>query len=247
MNYPADPQTFARLSRRLQTKPDRSDRGQTLPRTAAALDEKEKAKRQAAVVEALGAERLIVPVPVEAHPNESGRHGSQELGEDDEIPLRSADTPAGPAIAVFSSAEALAAWDPEARPMVMHSQKAALTALAVGIPRLVLDVAGPAVLIPRPATEALATGDTWLPAWEDQALRETLERKAREGSAWADYIGVRLLPTEGGITVQVRVAARSDEKLRGRVAKLLADLGREPRLAGSAETIEFQPVLLPST
>lgn len=80
----------------------------------------------------------------------------------------------------FTSTKALAAWNPEARPVAVDLRTAALSAIQDGAAALLLDVAGP-VLFP-------VEGD------DLQALAEGLELlRVDDGWGWA-----RIVPADGG-------------------------------------------------
>lgn len=84
------------------------------------------------------------------------------------------------ALPVFSSVATLAAWRSDARPMPAEGPRAAAAALQEGWDLLVVDPGEGAVVVPRPAVLALATGDTWRPAVVDgvvvAAVREAVVR-----------------------------------------------------------------------
>ncbi len=239
---------FARLAKRLASRPDRSDHGQLLPSTAAALEVDEAGARLTKLVRAIQKERLIVPVPVEAHPDEAGRHEPQDLHPDARIPLRVLENEGITSVAVFSSAASLQRWDPGARPLAMSAQKACITAVALGVPRLCLDPGQLDLVIPRAAVESLAAGGDWLPAWEDDLLRGELNDQARDEAEWASFVGVQILPgADGAIVVEVVASPkRADESLvRSQFAALIGSLAKNPRLAGATERVSFVPKLAP--
>lgn len=98
-----------RLAQRLSMMShDRADVGQGLPRTSAALAMGEGADagaaRLEALVDALVFERVIVPIDVEPDPRVTGVHA----GENGHNPIDfvRAQTPAGEALAIYSSAQA---------------------------------------------------------------------------------------------------------------------------------------------
>ncbi len=66
------------------------------------------------------------------------------------------------ALPVFSGTQALSAWDARARPVPVATRRAALSAVEEGCQLLVVDPAGAAVVVPRPALWALAQGEVWL-------------------------------------------------------------------------------------
>ena len=121
-----------RLAQRLSMMShDRADVGQGLPRTSAALAMGEGADagaaRLEALVDALVFERVIVPIDVEPDPRATGVHA----GENGHNPIDfvRAQTPAGEALAIYSSAQALSAHRPGDRPMALDFRTIGLTAL----------------------------------------------------------------------------------------------------------------------
>ncbi len=241
----------AKLSARLSLSPDRSDRGQLLPATATALSLpaasiSDQAERALVLARALLSERLIVPVPVEVHPDHSGEHRPQGLGEEDAIPLPVIQIDSRPAVLAFSSAEELAKWDPSARPMTMSSQRVAMAASQAGTPpAIIVDAASDApIILPVGAVHSLIGSDVWLPAWADTELRSELTKTAR--SACEDIVGIAVVPADGTggleVTVLVRVdsATDSDQKRRELVGAL-ARLQAHPRLQAAAPSVKLVP------
>ena len=173
-----------RLARRLSMmSPDRADVGQGLPCTTRALalgrGADGGAARLQALVDALAVERVIVPVDVEPDPRVTGVHaGDNEHAPTDFVRVL---TPAGEALAIYSSAQALSAHRPGDRPMALSVRTICLTALVETSGRIVMNPGTDAVVLPRPAVAALAQGDTWLPAWRDTALRDQLVAEAGAG------------------------------------------------------------------
>ncbi len=256
-----------KIAARLKFNPDRTDRGQLLPKTAAAWNlpagtAQAAADRVAALVDALLSERLVVPVPVETHPDLGGDHVEQRLGEDDFIPLPTVPSVYGPAIAAFTSAQALHEWDPAARPMTMSAQRVAvLTGLMASSGCLVLNPAkqpangpgnGPGngagdspggVLLPTPAVHALAAADVWLPAWKDDTLRTQLAAVAQESCG--DVVAVKVRPAGsspwmGQVAVDVLVQAEGAHD-RGPIAAALAAVSQHPRLKTAGQKVEIIP------
>ena len=144
---PSDEQR-ARLAARLAMPArDRSDAGQALGATSAALALGEGADNGAARLEALAAaladERVVVPVAVEPGPGTDGHHAEgRNSALTGPVAFERAPTPAGPAIAVYSSAAALSAHRPGARPMGMDFRTVALAALVETGGRAVMDPGG---------------------------------------------------------------------------------------------------------
>lgn len=75
---------------------------------------------------------------------------------------------------VFSSLPQLSAWDASARPVPVAGRTAALAAVDDGCELLVVDPAGAAVVVPRPAMWALAQGRAWTPSPRHPRVLEAL-------------------------------------------------------------------------
>lgn len=128
-------------------------------------------ERTPAVVRALVAGRVMVPVLPHAAPKDP----MNPHAEDDETceapPSILVELPDGRhAMPAFTSITGLQAWNPSARPVLMYGSQAAQAAADQGDGLMVLDPDDDAVLVPRPAVWALATGNEWVPAWADREL-----------------------------------------------------------------------------
>ena len=240
-----------RLAQRLSMMShDRADVGQGLPRTTRALalglGGDAGAARLEALVDALVYERVIVPIDVEPDPRVTGVHAG-ESGHNP-IDFVRAQTPAGEALAIYSSAEVLSAHRPGARPMALDFRTIGLTALVETGGRVVVNPGTDAVLLPRPAVASLAQGDAWLPAWRDEDLRDLL---LAESSAACPAIGdVAIVYAGDGLSrvlVSVdRARFAQGEGASSMTAALSAALnavGANPRLIASADRVEIAPVL----
>jgi hypothetical protein len=76
------------------------------------------------------------------------------------------------ALPVFSGLDALAAWDPQARPVPVTADRAARAAVSEGCDTLLLDLGSPHALALRPSMVwALAMSREWVPAHEDPTVR----------------------------------------------------------------------------
>ena len=240
-----------RLAQRLSMMShDRSDVGQALPRTARALAVGEGndagRARLEALVDALVYERVIVPIDVEPDPRVTGIHaGDNGHNPIDFVRER---TPAGEALAVYSSAAHLAAHRGGDRPMALDFRTIGLTALVETGGRIVVNPGTDAVLLPRPAVAALAQGDEWLPAWRDGALRELLLAEA--SAACPAIVDVEIAYAGDGLTRVVvsvdreRFAQAEDASaMKENLSGALSALGSNPRLIASADRVEIAPVL----
>lgn len=221
-----------------------SDHGDLLPCTAQAMDLTDPVDRLESLVSALAEERVIVPIEVEADPRETGIHAG--LGAGSGADFARVDTSSGPALAVYSSATALAVDRPGARPMPISFRTVALTALVEVGGRVLVDAGAEEVLLPRPAVSALAQGDAWLPAWRDPELREELRTLAGCGVER----GVKDVRVSygGGAVVRVELVADPNGEpvaVRGALARAARAVGGSPRLSVAAERVEIVPLWAP--
>ncbi len=254
------PAQRAKMQQRLNLRFDRSDTGALLPQTGAALalpaaDALQQGARAEAVAQALVTERLVVPVPVESHPDETGEHRPQGLGEEDQIPLPVVQTPDGEVVLAFSSVEQLHAWDPKARPMVMTAQRVAMTASQVAAPPGILIDPSSAhpVFLPVGAVHALIGGDRWIAPWNDAALAAELKEIAQ--SQCEIIVSLRLQPALtqsdpdgqlwwGGVEVELYLDTANTffgERQQALLAAAMRKIGSHPRLEVAAPILQFTP------
>lgn len=256
------PSQRAALARRLSLPTGGGDRGEVLPLTREALalpgqdTPDQGAARLEALVHALGGERVVVPVEVEAAPADGAGTGG---GVAVEVGPRPPDVHAdgtgvpgrvlvdvagvGPALAVYSSAAALAADRAGARPMPLAARQVALAALVEAAGHVVVDPGpGAGVVLPRPAVAALAQGDSWLPAWRDPELLAQLRALAAVGTD--GVLDVRV--SHGGdVTVRVDIVADpsvDSRRARAAVARAARAVAGSPRLSAAADRVVVVPV-----
>lgn len=139
---------------------------------------------EAGVVASLATARVFVPIlaqlaeEADAVPDAHGGtlHGDKQA----DMALVTLKAPDGrTAMPVFTSAAALRAWHPDARPVAVYAARAALSAVAEGAELLVVDP-GSAVtfVVRRPAVWALAQQRTWTPSYADPELARSLGEAA---------------------------------------------------------------------
>jgi hypothetical protein len=170
---------------------------------------------EAAVVASLATARVFIPIVAQLAEEAEGQDGLQADKQADMalVTLKAAD--GRTAMPAFTSAEALAAWHPEARPVAVYAARAALSAVSEGAELLVLDP-GAAVtfVVRRPAMWALAQQHDWMPSYTDDVLAGEMRRAA---AAFPAVRGLELLPGRG-------VAARTAD------GSVLAGGGAGPEL-----------------
>lgn len=141
------------------------------------------------VLAALHRARVITPVVAVLGEAGTGAGGLRvDKSADIAVPLL-ASADGARALPVFTGLDALARWDPEARPVPVEGARAAVVAQAEGAVALLVDLAGPhPVTLGEPELRALAEGRGTVPAYADEDLRVALHRALAEvgtvGAAW---------------------------------------------------------------
>ena len=156
---------------------------------------------EAEVVAALATARVFIPIVAQLAEEVETDHGLHADKQADMalVTLKAAD--GRTALPAFTSAAALAAWHPEARPVAVYAARAALSAVAEGAELLVLDPgADVTFVVRRPGVWALAKQHGWTPSYNDPELAGEM---ARAASGFAAIRRIELLPGRG---VAVRAA-----------------------------------------
>lgn len=159
------------------------------------------------VVAALATARVFVPVMATLAEEADGvadSHGhTLHADKQADMALVTLKAPDGrTAMPVFTSAAALEAWHPEARPVAVYAARAALSAVSEGAQLLVLDPGSDfTFVVRRPAVWALAQQRDWTPSYLDDQLESALASAARE------FPAVRRLETRQGAGTAARTAA----------------------------------------
>ncbi|WP_454698093.1 SseB family protein [Arthrobacter humicola] len=151
---------------------------------------------EAAVVASLATARVFVPIVAQlAEESDHGTHDHTLHGDKQaDMALVTLKAPDGrTALPVFTSAAALEAWHPQARPVAVYAARAALSAVAEGAELLVLDPGSEyTFVVRRPAVWALAQQQEWLPSYADPELARAM------ADATAGYPPVRRVELEPG-------------------------------------------------
>lgn len=147
---------------------------------------------EAEVVDALRESRLLIPLLAEA-----GEVGETPEGrivdKSQELSIVTVAAPDGRAILpAFTSVEAMAAWNPTARPVPTAGPRVALAAVGEGTDLVIIDPTSPTEFaLRRPALSAMAQAEPWIPCYLD----ETVLRAFMAGAAPEhDVAAVELLP-----------------------------------------------------
>lgn len=175
-------------------------------------------------VAALGSARVLVPIVATADGVEQTADGLS-AEKSTEMSVVTLTAPDGErALPVFTGMQALAAWNPDARPRPVSAEQAAQAAVAEGCDVLVLDLGSSHVRVVRPSMVwALATRREWLPAYADPFVQEAITRAVREEPAVVSLscesdeeeqlrVVLRLVPALDSPTVQA-LCARIGEQI----------------------------------
>jgi hypothetical protein len=139
-----------------------------------------------AVQEALVAARVFVPLLAILGEAEAGADGLPREKSSD-IAVVTVRRPDGAlALPVFTSTDALAAWDPAARPLPVEGPRAALAAYAEGAVALLLDPGSTAgAVLYGSMLVALAEARRWLPPAEDPEVAAAVSAYVPPGVRWS--------------------------------------------------------------
>jgi hypothetical protein len=156
---------------------------------------------EAGVVASLATARVFIPIVAQLAEEAEGQDGLQADKQAD-MALVTLKAPDGrTAMPAFTSAAALSAWHPDARPVAVYAARAALSAVSEGAELLVLDPGSDfTFVVRRPAVWALAQQRQWTPSYRDQELAEEMGRAA------AGFPAVRNIELVPGRGVAARAA-----------------------------------------
>jgi hypothetical protein len=245
----ADSAGSAWAGRSLPAGGDHQDAGEpdvALARALEAQDADRGDDTDTAVVAALGAARVLVPVvavPGAADPGAADPGAADPgAGRTDMAPVTLTGADGLRALPVFTGLDSLRRWDPAARPVPVSGRRAAVSAVAQGCAALVVDPAGPVTfVVSRPAVWALGQGRRWVPPHLDPLVVEELRTIADRDP------GVRSLTAEGGEAGDLRVLAGLGPGLDGvgvreRALAISADLRASDVLRERAQGVTLRIV-----
>lgn len=239
------------VHRLLRPNPFSGDDGGVQPQMAAALAFTDPAERQEALVAALGTGRVFVPVQAHVHPGyedggvaphvPSPNPNEEALEEASELTVPA---PGGlRAMPVFSSAAALAEFDPAARPLPVLGRNAAAQALLhTGLLALdPLDSQAAGGFVGRSAVAAIASGEAWLAPWIDPHIPLRLKHALTGCEAAQD---VKIAAGRQGVVRIIVVISdfagtNGAQQAIGRIAHSLA---HDSHLKSHLDLVEILPV-----
>ena len=177
-----------------------------------------------AVVDALRDVRLLVPLLADL--GEAGEQDGHTFDKQAELALVTVAGPDGRRVLpAFSSAAAMARWNPAARPVPAPARQVALGAASDGTELVIVDPASPTQFgLRRSALEALARGLPWSPPWLDP--RRSCARCRRRPSR---------RPRSLGVDVGIRRSGLDPRRRRGAGR---ARRARRPRPGGARRLLQ---------
>lgn len=177
-DHPADSAGVPWEGRSFESNPHAGDDGSADPALAAALTAFRAGSGDAsAIVDAYRSARLLIPLVAEA-----GDVGVAPSGlavdKTQELSIVTVAAPDGRRVLpVFTSVQALAAWDPKARPVPADGVRTALSAAADDTDLIVVDPASATeFVLRRPAVWAIGQGLPWEPAWRSPEVYAGLQQ-----------------------------------------------------------------------
>jgi hypothetical protein len=196
--------------------------------------------------------RLLVPLV--AHAGDEGvTDAGLRVDKTQELSLVTVSGPDGRRVLpAFTSVEALARWNPKARPIPVAARRAALAAAAEGTEIIVLDPASPTeFVLRRPAVWAVAQDVPWRPAFDDPAVLGAFERSVAGEPAVA---GVRLLAGDPDallrgheIVVVLGLLPGLDQAALGALVSRLQDTwAATPAIADRVDSLAVKLTALPA-
>ncbi|CAN5187300.1 SseB family protein [soil metagenome] len=134
------------------------------------------------VVDAVRDTRLLIPLVARLGEAGEGEHG-HIVDKSAELAIVTVEAPDGRSVLpAFTSAAAMSAWNPKARPVPADGTRVALAAASEDTDLVILDPTSPTEFaIRRPALWALAKAESWIPSYLDrEVLQAFLDSATRE-------------------------------------------------------------------
>ena len=246
---PSDSAGTPWAGRHFDESPASDDDGSAPPALIRAIEEFHAgAVGESAVVDVFRESRLLVPIVAEL--GESGLSASGLLVDKSaELSIVTVEGPDGrPVLPVFSSVEAMARWNPKARPVPADAVRVALAAASESTELVVLDpVSATEVVLRRPAVWAVAQGLPWQPSHTDPAVlaefrRTTVDARVLAVAIEAGDPGARLAGPALIVAITIE-AGLSAADLTAMLAILSTQWGSSELIAERVDslTVRFLP------
>lgn len=208
------------------------------------------AEAHADAIAAFGAERFLVPMLAEAGDIGATPEG-RTVEKTQELSIVTVAAPDGRRVLpVFSSVEAMAHWNPDARPIPVPGAQVAVAAAQEITDLIMIDAASPEIEygVRRPALRGLALGERVLPAWADDevaaAFRAAVAEETEVETLWLapGDPAARLLEPE--VDVRIRVAdGLGREELGALIERMQERWAASPIIADRVDSMRIRPVV----
>lgn len=190
-----------------------NDDGSAPPQLIAAISDFRIGRTGSAnVIDAFRVSRLLIPLMANLGEGGEGAHGLA-VDKSAELSIVTVEGPDGyNVLPVFSSVATMSAWHSDARPVPADGTRVALAAASENTTRVVLDPGSETEFaIRRPALEAIAKQEAWLPPDQDQivldSFQEALERVAEVVSFEITYADPKYLLHAAELELTVRLVS----------------------------------------
>lgn len=196
----------------------------------------------AKVLDALASARLLVPVVAVLDEAATGVDGLHADKSTDMALVTLAGRDGSPAVPAFTSFDRLMAWRADARPVPAEARRVAVSAVAEGASRIVLDPAGPITyVVERAPLWGLGQGRPWCPPSADA---EVLDALARAVAAVREVVGAHVcaVPPSGLALVVELVGGLDAAAVDAVVKRLGATVAEEPVVAERVDGLALRLV-----
>lgn len=201
---------------------------------------------EAEVVDALREERLLIPLVAQLGAGGVDEHGGEKS---QELSIVTVEGPDGRTVLpAFTSVEAMATWNPSARPVPATAGRVALAAASEDTDLVVLDpMSATEYVIRRPALWALAQSRPWTPSYLDpEVLSAFMDAAALEPAV----VAVQLAPGDPAarlagpeLLVQLALAPGLDrDALDAVLARLQSRWSASELIAARVDSLRIQLV-----
>ncbi|WP_040163551.1 SseB family protein [Microbacterium gorillae] len=238
--------------RQFEDNPFAGDDGSADPALLAALTGfRDGTAAAEAVVDALRSARVLIPLIAEKGDEGVGPTGLT-VDKTQELSLVTVAAPDGRTVLpVFSSVQALSAWDPMARPIPVAGSRTALSAASDGTDLIVIDPASDTeFVVRRPAVWAVAQEKPWVPAHQNPDVFTGLQESVGTELAVIDVSvsdgdpSARLRGPELVVTLHL-MAGLDQRELDAVLQRLAARWAADDRIATLADSLTVRLATAP--
>jgi hypothetical protein len=231
--------------RAFEANPFADDDGSANPNLIQAIHEFHKTADPARVFAEFAKSRLLIPLVANLGESEIGAHGKQ-VDKSAELSIVTVQTPdAAAGLPVFSSVQAMAAWNPDARPVPADAVRVALAAASEGNTRIILDPTSDSEYVfRRPAIAAMAQGFEWIAPHLDRDLLTAIAEKSSQEPAvvaidfYTEDSRSRLLGAE--LVVRLTIAAGlSQQELNSTIESVAERISQIPDLNDRVDQLKI--------